>query len=167
MVTKSLNSDMKMNMDMNIKMDHSAHENHSEHQGYNKHAGHSTTMFKKRFYISLILTVPVLALSPLIQHFLNFSLTFAGDKYLLFLIASVIFFYGGCPFLNGAKNEIKSKAIGMMTLISLAISVAYFYSSAVVFGLVGEIFFWELATPVSYTHLRAHETDSYLVCRLL
>lgn len=148
MATKSLNSDMKMNMDMNIKMDHSAHENHSEHQGYNKHAGHSTTMFKKRFYISLILTVPVLALSPLIQHFLNFSLTFAGDKYLLFLIASVIFFYGGWPFLNGAKNEIKSKAIGMMTLISLAISVAYFYSSAVVFGLVGEIFFWELATLI-------------------
>src|SRR5680860_789102 len=148
MATKSLNSDMKMNMDMNIKMDHSAHENHSEHEGYNKHAGHSTTMFKKRFYISLILTVPVLALSPLIQHFLNFSLTFAGDKYLLFLIASVIFFYGGWPFLNGAKNEIKSKAIGMMTLISLAISVAYFYSSAVVFGLVGEIFFWELATLI-------------------
>ena len=162
-------SDMKMNMDMDMKMDpsfaktmagkHSARENHSEHNGYNpegkqasdgagKHAGHSTAMFKKRFYISLILTVPVLALSPLIQHFLNFSLTFAGDKYLLFLISSVIFFYGGWPFLNGAKNEIKSRAIGMMTLISLAISVAYFYSFAVVFGLAGEIFFWELATLI-------------------
>ncbi|MBU4600970.1 heavy metal translocating P-type ATPase, partial [Patescibacteria group bacterium] len=154
--------------DMNMKMDpssakattggHSAHENHSEHNGYNKpssakatagkHAGHSTAMFKKRFYISLILTVPVLALSPLVQDFLNFSLTFAGDKYLLFLISSVIFFYGGWPFLNGAKNEIKSRAIGMMTLISLAISVAYFYSTAVVFGLAGEIFFWELATLI-------------------
>ncbi|OGF21573.1 copper-translocating P-type ATPase [Candidatus Falkowbacteria bacterium RBG_13_39_14] len=145
--------------DMNMKMDHSAHENHSEHQGYNpagkqassgtgKHTGHSTEMFKKRFYISLLLTVPVLALSPLIQHFLNFSLTFAGDKYLLFLISSVVFFYGGWPFLDGAKNEIKSKTIGMMTLISLAISVAYFYSFAVVFGLAGEIFFWELATLI-------------------
>jgi len=124
------------------------HKKHSEHEGYNKHAGHSTVMFKKRFYISLVLTVPVLILSPLIQQFLKYSLTFPGDKYLLFLLSSFVFVYGGWPFLNGAKNEIKSRAIGMMTLISLAIAVAYFYSSAVVFGLAGKVFFWELVTLI-------------------
>ena len=132
------------------QIDHAAHQGHleHEHEGYNKHAGHSITMFKKRFYISLILTFPVLALSPLVQQFLKFSLTFLGDKYLLFTISSFVFFYGGWPFLAGAKNEIKSRTIGMMTLISLAIAVAYFYSTAVVFGLVGQVFFWELVTLI-------------------
>lgn len=137
-------------------MNHMHHKMHSdvskqqkqEHQGHNKHSGHSIEMFKKRFYISLVLTAPVLILSPAIQQFLNFSFAFSGQEYLLFLISSFIFFYGGWPFLIGAKNEIKSSAVGMMTLISLAISVAYFYSSAVVFGLKGEVFFWELATLI-------------------
>lgn len=130
------------------QMDHAGHQNHSEHKGYNKHAGHSIAMFKKKFYISLVLTVPVLILSPLIQQFFRFSFIFPGDKYLLFLISSFVFFYGGWPFLSGAKNEIKNRAIGMMTLISLAIAAAYFYSSAVVFGLAGEVFFWELVTLI-------------------
>lgn len=130
------------------QMDHGEYQKHSGHEGHNKHAGHSTAMFKKRFYISSVLTVPVLILSPLIQQFLKYSLTFPGDKYLLFLLSSLVFVYGGWPFLNGAKNEIKSRAIGMMTLISLAIAVAYFYSSAVVFGLAGKVFFWELVTLI-------------------
>ncbi|MDD5749339.1 MAG: copper-translocating P-type ATPase [Patescibacteria group bacterium] len=128
--------------------DHDEHQNRSEHEGHNKHAGHSIGMFKKRFYASLVLTFPVLALSPLVQQFLKFSLTFPGDKYLLFLLSSFVFFYGGWPFLAGAKNEFKNRAIGMMTLISLAIAVAYVYSSAVVFGLAGKVFFWELVTLI-------------------
>ncbi len=125
-----------------------SHQNHQEREGYNKHAGHSTEMFKKRFYISLVLTVPIIILSPFFQQFFRFSLSFAGDGFAVFLISSFIFFFGGWPFLIGAFNEIKDKAVGMMTLISLAIGVAYFYSSAVVFGLKGEIFFWELATLI-------------------
>jgi len=128
--------------------DSSNHKNHSGYDGRNKHAGHSTEMFKKRFYISLVLTVPVLILSPLIQQFLKYSFTFPGNKYLLFLISTFVFIYGGWPFLAGAGREIKNKAIGMMTLISLAIIVAYFYSSAVVFGLAGKVFFWELVTLI-------------------
>ena len=126
--------------DKNVKPDYE--------EGYNKHAGHSLENFKRKFYISLILTVPVLLLSPFIQGLLNISIKFSGDSLVLFLISSFIFFYGGRPFLAGAVNEIKHKALGMMTLISLAISVAYFYSSAVTFGLRGEVFFWELATLI-------------------
>lgn len=143
-----MNHNNHHNHSSDMKMEHGERGNHSEHEGYNKHAGHSIAMFKKRFYISLILTVPVLILSPLIQQFLKYSLTFPGNKYLLFLISSFVFVYGGWPFLAGAKNEIKGRAIGMMTLISLAIAVAYFYSSAVVFGLTGKVFFWELVTLI-------------------
>ena len=87
--------------------------------------------FKKRFKISLVLTVPILVLSPLIQNFLGYSLDFPGSKYVLFLLSTIIFFYGGWPFLSGMKDELADKNPGMMTLIALAISVAYFYSSAV------------------------------------
>ncbi|RCW48309.1 copper-translocating P-type ATPase [Halanaerobium sp. MA284_MarDTE_T2] len=104
--------------------------------------------FKKRFKISLVITVPILILSPMIQNFFNYSFDFAGSKYLLFILSTVIFFYGGWPFLSGMKNELADKSPGMMTLIALAISVAYFYSSAVVFGLEGRFFFWELATLI-------------------
>ncbi|MFW5988070.1 MAG: copper-translocating P-type ATPase [bacterium] len=104
--------------------------------------------FKKRFKISLVITVPILVLSPMIQGFLGYSLEFPGSKYLLFLLSTIIFFYGGWPFLSGLKDELSDKKPGMMTLIALAISVAYFYSSAVVFGLEGRFFFWELATLI-------------------
>ena len=104
--------------------------------------------FKKRFKISLLITVPILVLSPMIQSFFGYTLEFAGSKYLLFLLSTVIFFYGGWPFLSGLKDELSDKNPGMMTLIALAISVAYFYSSAVVFGLEGRFFFWELATLI-------------------
>lgn len=104
--------------------------------------------FKKRFKISLVITVPILVLSPMIQSFFGYTLEFTGSKYLLFLLSTVIFFYGGWPFLSGLKDELSDKNPGMMTLIALAISVAYFYSSAVVFGLEGRFFFWELATLI-------------------
>lgn len=104
--------------------------------------------FKRRFWVSLVLTLPVLALSQMIQHWLGFKLTFAGDAYVLFGFASVIFFYGGWPFLKGCWQEVKDANPGMMTLIAVAITVAYTYSAAVVFGLEGMDFFWELATLI-------------------
>jgi Cu2+-exporting ATPase len=121
---------------------------HEDHGGHDTHAGHSVAMFKDRFFLSLLLTVPILAFSPMIQEFFNFSFAFTGDKYILFLLSTLIFFYGGWPFLAGAKDEIKGRSIGMMTLIALAITVAYIYSSAVVFGFPGKMFFWELATLI-------------------
>ncbi|MFN2341638.1 MAG: copper-translocating P-type ATPase [Halanaerobium sp.] len=104
--------------------------------------------FKRRFKISLIITVPILVLSPMIQGFFGYTLDFVGSQYLLFLLSTLIFFYGGWPFLSGLKDELSDKNPGMMTLIALAISVAYFYSSAVVFGLEGRFFFWELSTLI-------------------
>ncbi|RCW57480.1 MULTISPECIES: copper-translocating P-type ATPase [Halanaerobium] len=104
--------------------------------------------FKKRFKISLLITAPILVLSPMIQSFFGYTLEFTGSKYLLFLLSTVMFFYGGWPFLTGLKDELSDKNPGMMTLIALAISVAYFYSGAVVFGLEGRFFFWELATLI-------------------
>jgi Cu2+-exporting ATPase len=114
-------------------------------------SGHHEKMiadFRKRFWISLILTLPILALSPMIQGFLGVKFTFPGSQYVLFAFSSIIFVYGGWPFLKGLYDELKEKSPGMMTLIGFAISVAYFYSSAVVFGLKGRFFFWELATLI-------------------
>lgn len=117
---------------------------------HHDHHAHMVADFRKRFWLSLIITVPILILSPMIQHFLGLgeSIRFFGDQYVLFGLSSVIYFYGGYPFLRGIIGEIKSRKPGMMTLISIAISTAYFYSSAVVFGLSGNILFWELATLI-------------------
>ena len=141
------------------KIDHSEHADHKngENKKYKKneqdhsaHHGHMIEDFRKRFWISLVVTVPILILSPLIQHFLGIkeTISFTGDSYLLFVLSSFVFFYGGRPFLKGLFDELKNKQPGMMTLISIAIAVAYFYSSAVVFGVYGEVFFWELATLI-------------------
>ncbi len=104
--------------------------------------------FRRRFWVVLGLTVPVLLLSPMIQQWLGWEWQFPGSQYLLFALSSLIFFYGGWPFLKGAFDEVSEKKPGMMTLIGLAITVAYAYSSAVVFGLEGKTFFWELATLI-------------------
>jgi Cu2+-exporting ATPase len=108
----------------------------------------SLRTLKKRFVISLLLTIPILALSQFIQELLRFKLVFPGSIYALFQLSTFVYFYGGYPFLKGFLNEIRENNIGMMTLIATAISSAYFYSSAVVFGLPGEVFFWELATLI-------------------
>ncbi|KGX87023.1 heavy metal translocating P-type ATPase [Pontibacillus litoralis] len=130
-------------------MDHEHHEHHEHGEGHNHHDhGAMVDDFKKRFYISLVITVPILLLSPMIQHFLGVDWSFAYDQYILFALATFVFFYGGMPFLTGARDELKQKNPGMMTLIALAIVVAYGYSSAVVFGLSGGNFFWELATLI-------------------
>src|SRR5262249_55615072 len=99
--------------------------------------------FRRRFRVSLALTLPVLALSPMIQSFfgLEHALAFPGDGYVLFGLSAFIYFYGGWPFLKGIYDEISARRPGMMTLIAVAISAAFIYSSAVVFGLKGSVFF--------------------------
>src|SRR6056297_1815656 len=127
------------------------HTNHGEH-GNHDHTQHHRMMirdFRKRFFITLILSLPVLALSELIQQFVGYSLAFTGDSILVFILATAIYIYGGWPFLKGLVNELKSKTPGMMTLIGLAITVAYVYSAAVTFGLQGTPFYWELATLIA------------------
>ena len=121
---------------------------HKQHHG--SHEGHSVEGFRKRFWVSLVITVPVLVLSPMLQHWagLGNALNFPGDLYLLFIFASLVFYYGGYPFLAGFVQEMRVQRPGMMTLIAVAISTAYVYSTVVVFGLQGEIFFWETATLI-------------------
>lgn len=104
--------------------------------------------FKKRFWVSLIITIPVLIFSPMIQGFFGYEFLLPGNKYVLLLLSSVIYFWGGWPFLKGCIEELRKASPGMMTLIAMAISVAYFYSVAIVFGLPGMDFFWELATLI-------------------
>ena len=137
---------------------HHEHEHHQsvvpkehkkdDHSGHDKHAGHHTEDFLKRFWISLALTIPVLLLSEMIQHWFGFHISFAGSQYVLLALGTIIYVYGGMPFLKGMIGEIRHDAIGMMTLVALAISVAFIYSVAVVFGLRGIDFFWELATLI-------------------
>ncbi len=147
---------------MNNKNSHHNHEqqasehehdkgkaNHSNHN-HDGHGGHGDMVadFKKRFYISMILTIPILALSPMIQNFLGVDWRFDNDLYILFVLSTIVFFYGGWPFLTGGIQELKKKNPGMMTLIALAITIAYGYSTMVVFGWDGNQLFWELATLV-------------------
>ena len=104
--------------------------------------------FKRRFYVTLIITIPVMLLSPMIQQWFHFNIAFKGSNYLLFALSTIVFFYGGMPFLKGLADEIKKRALGMMTLIAVAITAAYAYSVATVFGLQGMDFFWELCTLI-------------------
>ncbi|HEX5025638.1 MAG TPA: copper-translocating P-type ATPase, partial [Agriterribacter sp.] len=157
----------------NFNMEHSKHQMHEHHakndshhhEGYEQmmhhdHGGHDMgsgghdhhammiTDFKKRFWVSLALTVPILLLSKMIQEWLGFHIAFPGDKYVLLALSTILFFYGGWPFLEGLFDELKRRSPGMMTLIALAICVAYLFSVAVVFGFPGMDFFWELATLI-------------------
>ncbi|ANI90747.1 ATPase [Arachidicoccus ginsenosidimutans] len=140
--------------DMNMKTHETMHHTHSNldahsmnHKGHNHHAM-MIADFKKRFYVVLFLAIPVVLLSPMIQHLVGFTWRFPGSSYVLLVISTIIFLYGGFPFLKGLKNELRQKNPGMMTLIGFAISVAYIYSAATVFGLKGTDFFWELATLI-------------------
>lgn len=119
-------------------------------EAHDKHEGHSVAMFRDKFWVSLLLTLPVLAYSEHIQKWLHITPpAFPGSEYVPFVLSTVIFFYGGLVFLRGALGEMRARQPGMMTLISLAITVAFVYSVAVQFGLQGEAFFWELATLVT------------------
>jgi Cu2+-exporting ATPase len=136
-----------------MEQEHTIHE-HSQHGNPPmNHAGHDhhkmmIADFRKRFYVTFVITIPVMLLSPMIQKWFHFNLSFNGSLYLLFALSSVVFFYGGSPFLKGLIDEVKQKAWGMMTLIAVAITAAYAYSVATVFGLQGMDFFWELCTLI-------------------
>ncbi len=136
---------------MPIGMDHDkmGHTNNPsmDMAGHNHHAM-MIADFKKRFYVVLVLTIPIMLLSTMIQRFMGVNWQFTGSSYLLFALSSVVFVYGGWPFLTGWLSEMKAKNPGMMTLIGFAITVAYVYSAATVFGLNGMDFFWELDTLI-------------------
>jgi Cu2+-exporting ATPase len=128
----------------------SEHKGHAVQPDHSDHHAHMAADFRKRFWISLALTLPILVLSPMLQTLVGLreSIHFSGDVSVLFGFSSAVFWYGGWPFLKGFLGEVKARRPGMMTLISVAIATAYLYSSAVVFGLTGKMFFWELATLV-------------------
>jgi P-type Cu2+ transporter len=128
---------------------HSHHHNgEKKSEVFNEHAGHHIADFKRRFWICLVITAPILVLSHMIQQWLGFEIKFPGDKYLLAALSAFVFFYGGWPFIKGLWNEVKSNAIGMMTLIGVAITVAWAYSFAITMGLQGMDFYWEMATLI-------------------
>lgn len=138
-----------MDSDHSTHNEHQSH-NHGTHQGHNKHEGHSPDMFRKKFWLSLLFTIPALVFSPTVQGWFGLDLTFTGSSYIPAIFGAAIFFYGGLVFLKGAKAELADKLPGMMTLISMAITVAFVYSLAVTFNIVqGMDFWWELATLVT------------------
>ena len=123
-------------------MEHRSHKN--RHQDHGRHI----EQFKRKFWISLLLTVPILLLSEMIQTWFGFTIEIPFQKEVLFLLSLAVYLYGGQPFLKGMFQEIKKRQPGMMTLIGSAISVAFFYSAGTVFVIVGKDFFWELATLI-------------------
>ncbi|MBB3810932.1 copper-translocating P-type ATPase [Pseudochelatococcus contaminans] len=154
--------------------DHKSHAGHDDHHSghahhrpagsaivaaagstHAAHGGHDHAAmiadFRRRFWISLALTPPILLLSPMIRHWLGLgdALAFPGSGLVLFALSTIVYVYGGRPFLTGFASELRDRQPGMMTLIALAISAAYFYSAAVTFGLPGESFYWELATLIT------------------
>ncbi len=123
------------------------HEHEAEHD---RHAGHSVTMFRDRFWLTLALTVPTIIWSEMIQMWLGYTApSFPGSAYIPAIFGTVVFVYGGGVFLRGAVSEIRDRLPGMMTLIALAISVAFFFSLAVTLGVPGGDLWWELATLVA------------------
>lgn len=126
-----------------------AGSSHSEHAGHDH--GAMVADFRRRFWVTLVLTLPVLLLSPMIQHWLGLAetLAFPGDGLVLFGLSTIVYVYGGWPFLTGFTSELRKGQPGMMTLIALAISAAYFFSAATTFGFPGEPFYWELVTLVA------------------
>ena len=130
----------------------SAKASQQHRRGNASHGDHAHMVedFKRRFWIALVLTVPVLLLAPMIQELLGLRdvLAFPGDTYLLLALSSVVYFYGGWPFLSGLWREVSGRNPGMMTLIGVAITAAYAYSAAVVLGAPGKTFLWELATLI-------------------
>ena len=130
--------------------EHSHHPvpEHGEHPVHDDHHAMMVADFRKRFFIALIITVPILLLSPMIQMFIGVDWRFTGDSYLLFGLSTILFIYGGKPFLTGARDELKKKSPAMMSLIALSITIAYIYSTLTVFVITGDDFFWELATLI-------------------
>jgi Cu2+-exporting ATPase len=146
-----MNQEHETHKDMDhSKMNNSQMQDGKVPMGMEGHDHHKMMIadFRKRFYVVLILTVPILLLSEMIQHWTGIRISFSGSQYLLFALSTIVFLYGGLPFLKGFVSEVKSRKLGMMTLVAFAITVAFVYSAATVFGLKGMDFFWELATLI-------------------
>lgn len=139
----------QMNQEMhNMEHDHTGNDGHEGHSAHVNHAGHEQ-MFRKRFWVSLFLAIPVLLYSQSIQKWLGFSMPqFAGSRWIVPLFSLIIFIYGGIPFIKMAIPELKNKKPGMMSLISLAISVSFLYSVSTTFYPLGDSFYWELVTLI-------------------
>ena len=121
------------------------HASHAGHAGHTGHAGHAD-VFKRRFWVSLVLSLPVVVFSPMVQDWLGYSApSFPGSDLIAPILGTIIFLYGGWVFLTGAREELSERKPGMMTLVSMAITVAFVASLATTFGLFGLDFWWELA----------------------
>ncbi|EGQ4215407.1 copper-translocating P-type ATPase [Staphylococcus pseudintermedius] len=134
---------------------HESHHPHSHHMHHDDHAHHHHENFKMKFFVSLIFAIPIIIFSPMMGVQLPFQFTFPGSDWMVLILATILFIYGGQPFLVGAKGEITSKKPGMMTLVTLGISVAYIYSLYAFYlnhfsDVTGHTmdFFWELATLI-------------------
>ncbi|KUK47571.1 MAG: ATPase P [Actinobacteria bacterium 66_15] len=127
------------------------HEGHDEHGGaHDRHEGHSVAMFRDKFWLSFVLSVPAIVWSEMVQDLLGYTAPeLPGSAYIPAVFGTIVFVYGGLPFLKGARNELADRLPGMMTLISLAITVAFGYSLAVTLGAPGMDLWWELATLVT------------------
>ncbi|MCM3104889.1 copper-translocating P-type ATPase [Staphylococcus warneri] len=145
------------NRDSQHHMIHTSHENHDHHENHNHHSGHAHHHgnFKAKFFVSLIFAIPIILLSPMMDVKLPFQFTFPGSEWVVLILSTILFFYGGKPFLSGGKDEIATKKPGMMTLVALGISVAYIYSLYAFYmnnfsSATGHTmdFFWELATLI-------------------
>ena len=164
-------------MDESMKMDHSKHDHHEMNHSMNGHDHHNMNQemnghdhhemahggmdhsmhmgnFKQKFWLSLVLSIPIIVLSPMMGMQLPFQFTFPGSEWVVLVLATVLFVYGGQPFLSGAKMELKMKSPAMMTLIAMGITVAYIYS---LYSFIANKlnphehvmdFFWELATLI-------------------
>jgi P-type Cu2+ transporter len=130
-------------------IDHDHSDSRTDSGSHHDHHRMMADEFKSRFWWASGLTIPILALSPMIQDFIGVQWRFTGDTLLLTVLSTIVYLFGGWPFLSGLVRELKKRVPGMMTLIGLAISVAYFYSLFVVFGLDGHLLFWELSTLVA------------------
>lgn len=126
------------------------HEMHEMKEGFNKHEGHDVNVFEKKFWVSLLLTIPVILYSELPQRFFGWSApTFFGSVYLDLVLGSIVFFYGGWVFILGAWRELRAKLPGMMTLIAIAITAAYLFSVYATLSGLGHTLFWELTSLVT------------------
>ncbi|MFI7553216.1 copper-translocating P-type ATPase [Micromonospora sediminimaris] len=119
------------------------------HRGHDKHAGHDPEAFRRKFWLSLALTIPVILTSHLVMQWLNYSLDFPGISLIGPVLGSIVFFYGGWPFLVGAVREVRDRAPGMMLLIGLAITVGYLASLATSLGTFNLDFWWEMSALVT------------------
>jgi Cu2+-exporting ATPase len=129
---------------------HHGHEMLSTQENHDRHAGHSVTMFRDKFWLSFALTIPVMVLSTDVQHWLGYTApSFPGSKLIAPILGTVVFVYGGLVFIRGAWGELADHKPGMMTLISLAIIVAFATSLAATFGLFEVEVWWELASLIT------------------